>query len=169
MYETRYAKLTELRAIAKYMRLQQCGVLTTSVSVIAFNRHGGKILITLNERREIVGVFAYVVMEAPCECDWDKHVMVQAAVVNYPMCANITNSMRLSINALLTIQQAKYATTYPMSGDRTCESLMLALGFLPEDVGNGSRVYTCRVSDDHVGAVILERILSGHCETLVEV
>jgi len=169
MYETRYTKLTELRTVSKYMRSHQCGVLTTSVSVIAFNRHGGKILVTLNERREIVGVFAYVVMEAPDTFSWDKHLLVQAAVVNDKLCADITDSMRLAIYAVLSTQQAKYATTYPMSSSRECEGLMLALGFLPEDVGSGSLTYTCRASDNHMGAVILERILNGHCETLVEV
>lgn len=169
MYETKYTTLRDLRAVAKYMRTHRCEVLTTSVSVIAFVRHGGKILVTVNAVREIVGVVAFVTVEAPETFDWDKHVLIQAMVMNDSKCHDTTDSIRLALHAVLSISAAKYAVTAAMKGGSECEAMMLSCGFLPEDLGNNARLYVCRNTDVHTGAVILERILCGTCETLVEV
>lgn len=169
MYETRYTTLRDLRAVAKYMRSRRCEVLTTSVGVITFVRHGGKILITLNAAREIVGVVAFVIVEPPETYDWDKHVLIQALLMNDSKCHDTTDSIRLALHAVLSISAAKYAITAAMKGGCECEAMMLACGFLPEDLGDNARLYVCRNTDVHTGAVILERILCGTCETLVEV
>lgn len=170
MYETRYATLRDLRTVAKFMRAARAEVLSTSMAVVAFVRHGGKILITLDPTREIMGVLAFVIVEHPHTFDWDKHLLVQALVLKDPLCQDTTDSLRLTLHGVLSVSGAKYAITAAMRcGGNECERMMLSCGFLPEDLGNDTRLYACRNTDHHTGSVILERILSGCCETLVEV
>jgi hypothetical protein len=166
--ETRYSKLTELRHVSRYMRAQCAGVLCTTANVISFVRHGGKILLTLDDSREIVGMFSYVVTGGIEVTDPDR-ILVTAIVLNNKRSVEVTDSMRLAIRTMLFITKASHAITSVVPGGRECEGMMLALGFLPQDSGGGCREYTCQNSDTHTGAVIIERILGGTCETLVEV
>ena len=169
--ETRYARLTELRKVARYMRDRQCNVLSTTCSVIAFVRHEGKVLLTLNDDGEIVGLCAFVHIERTDGLfGWENFLLVQAIVVSDHTDAPMTDSMRLALHAVLSVKKATYATTAVMAGvHRDYEGMMLALGFLCEDCGGATHCYVMRNDANHTGAVIIERIMSGCEETLVEV